>query len=202
MSMSGAAPSDIDHLRWLDATASVEWTGRSVLDIGCGSGFLCAELMRRGARAAVGIDMREPSVKADSWVFRKMDLEDRQWPRQFLAESPFDIITAFDLIEHLSSPWLLLSQMHALLAPTGQLILTTPNANSWERLLRPTTWSGAHDKQHKTLFTRYSLAFILDRSGFVPTKLIAPVRKLARLGALVPGVGAQIFVVCQKKAPA
>jgi hypothetical protein len=85
-----------------------------------------------------------------------------------------------------------------LLRPGGQLVVTTPNTNSWERLLRPTAWSGAQDPQHRILFNRYSLAFLLRRVGFKPLVVRAPLRKLAFLGPLAPEVGAQIFAVATK----
>jgi hypothetical protein len=84
-----------------------------------------------------------------------------------------------------------------LLEPEGLLVLTTVNVDSWERLIRPGEWSGATDAQHKILFTKYSLAFLLARTGFSVNVMAAPIRKIEFLGALQPGFGGQLFCVCK-----
>lgn len=201
-SYSGARAPDLDHLGWLAEHGIIgesRWAGKSLLDLGCGSGFICAEAARNGARHVVGIDLKDPDDAAQSWRFCSVDLESDHWhqdvPLASTGEHKFDLIFAFDILEHLSSPVKFLSQCHALLAPNGKLILTTPNTASWERVLKGEHWSGATDPQHKILFSRYSLQFLLKRTGFKPLVLRAPVRKLAKLGIPTPQVGAQIFCV-------
>ena len=199
---SGARAPDLDHLSWLGEHTSVglgDWAGKALLDLGCGSGFLCAEAARQGARHVVGIDLKSPDVEAKDWRFCTVDLEADDWtaevPRAQNGHSSFDLICAFDILEHLSSPVKFLNNCRNLLSSGGHLVLTTPNTASWERLLKGEAWSGATDPQHKILFSRYSLAFLLRRTGFHPMVLNAPVRKLARAHIPCPQVGAQIFCV-------
>src|SRR5690606_37460646 len=94
---------DHDHLAWLANYARLELRGRAVLDLGTGSGFLCAEAVRRGARHVVGIDVVRPSTVA-GWIYQEVDLDRRDWSE--LVERPrdgqgFDLVTAFDVLEHL-----------------------------------------------------------------------------------------------------
>ena len=201
-STAGARAPDHDHISWLAEYSIVDaagWKGKALLDLGCGSGYLCAEAARQGARHVVGIDLKNPDVAAQSWHFCSVDLESDAWaaavPRASTGGDRFDFICAFDIIEHLSSPVRFINQCRELLTPGGRLVLTTPNTASWERILKGEAWSGATDPQHKILFTRYSLGFLLRRSGFEPLVLRAPVRKLAKLGVPCPQVGAQIFCV-------
>ena len=200
--LSGARAPDRDHLRWLEEHLPKEnrgWKGKAVLDLGCGSGFLCAEAARQGARHVVGIDLKCPDVEAQSWRFCSLNLEAESWPRQLpcgvTGGDSFDLICAFDILEHLSSPVKFLSQCRGLMASGGSLVITTPNTASWERILKKDAWSGATDPQHKILFNRYSLGFLLRRSGFEPMVLMAPVRKLSNMGIPCPQVGAQIFCI-------
>lgn len=197
----GARAPDHDHLRWLAAYGLESCADQTILDVGCGSGFLCQEFMRRGAKKAVGVDLATPDVPPKAWVFLRQDLEDRTWPERVKTESDqtgFDLITAFDILEHLSSPVAFLSACLTLLNPNGKVVITTPNTNSWERLLKPQGWSGAMDVQHRILFNRYSLEFLLRRVGFAPTVMKAPLRKLSFLGAMTPDIGAQIIAVAGK----
>lgn len=197
---SGARAPDLDHIRWLsdfNVLGDTGWRGKAVLDLGCGSGFLCSEAARQGARHVVGVDLEAPDVETKGWQFARIDLESDVWPSQLhpTSETGFDVILAFDILEHLSAPAKFIASCRTLLHPHGQLVVTTPNTSSWERWLRRDRWSGAQDPQHKVLFTRYSLGFLLRRCGFKPTILKAPVRKLTGLGIPSPDVGAQIF--CQ-----
>lgn len=207
---SGAWGSDVDHLRWLRAAGVTSLSGRRLLDLGCGSGILCATALRDGASTVLGIDLHPPAVEAADAAqasqgrlrFLAADLNAATWARdltQALGWVPMDLIFLFDLLEHVDAPALLLRNCAELLAPQGQLVVTTPNCNSWERLLRPQTWSGAMDPQHKVIFTPWSLEFLAVRSGFSTDVLRAPIRKLEFLpSALQPNIGAQIFAVFKK----
>lgn len=189
--------SDSDHLAWLSHFDSLSWQGKKVLDIGCGSGFLCKQAVAGGASVAVGIDMLPPKglKSIDSWNFLSSDLELSQWKDDAIALSPegFDLILAFDIIEHVRSPWNLLHTCSDLLSDSGSILITTPNANSWERFMRPKTWSGSQDPQHKTLFNSYSLKFLLERLGYKLEYCKAPVRSIGAFNKLMPQLGGQLF---------
>ena len=196
-------PSDLDHLRWLNTKVNKSWQACNVIDLGCGSGYLCEWLKDQGAADVVGIDLEEPPALGakPNWTFGKVDL-DGKWDadlRRMLKGGSADYIFAFDIIEHLSSPWDFLSSCRNLLKPGGTLVLTTPNINSWERLLRPDNWSGARDPQHKILFAKYSLAFALAKGGFAVETLEAPLRSAKGLAPLLPDIGGQLFSVSKKQ---
>lgn len=191
-----ARPSDLDHWRWLVTAKASDFAGKSILDLGCGSGWICDKAMQEGARRAVGIDIVEPEnwrAGESRWEYASTDLDHPAWHEDLAG--PFDAIYAFDILEHLQSPYAFLCSCRRLLAPQGHLVLTTPNTLSWERRLRPRTWSGASDPQHKTLFHQYSLEFLLQRCGLSVQSLQAPLRKLSFLGPLIPDIGGQMLCV-------
>jgi 2-polyprenyl-3-methyl-5-hydroxy-6-metoxy-1,4-benzoquinol methylase len=196
----GQRAPDIDHLQWLQRDAGVDFRGRRFLDLGCGSGYLCAEAARAGAVKSVGVDLLPPGVATQGWEYQRVDLDGGDWHRQLDPNGEgFDVVSAFDILEHVTSPAHFVAACKELLRPNGRLIVTTPNTSSWERWLRPQHWSGATDPQHKILFCRYSLMFLLERSGFAVMSLRAPVRKLDRLiGRLAPQIGAQIICVARR----
>ena len=187
-------PSDIDHLTWLKNTGLISFSGKKILDLGCGSGFICTHATSEKADFVAGVDIEKPEMPVYGWHFLQVNLDQDNWHKE-LASHKFDFIFAFDILEHLESPYKFLCSCQKLLSEEGTLFLTTPNVGSWERLLKPITWSGARDPQHKILLSKYGLNFLLERSGFKNNKLSAPVRSLAFLGQLQPDIGGQFFVV-------
>ena len=200
--MNGMQPSssDIDHLRWLASSGITSLSGLRVLDLGCGSGYICDKAIHDGATSAVGIDLVKPRcLEASSkWVFLDSNLDGDGWIKQIPGQE-FDLVMAFDILEHLESPYRFLTAIKSILSKNGTLVLTTPNTLSWERFMKPASWSGAQDPQHKVLFNRYSLKFLLSRAGLNCSQMRAPMRSLAPLGPLQPEIGGQIICLASVK---
>lgn len=195
-------PSDLDHVKWLADEGLSNFSGKRCLDLGCGSGFLSERQALAGSSLAVGIDVvavsypeTNPFAGAKAPFFLQADLNNVSWLPTGFSDGQmqgFDLITAFDIIEDLDSPWVFLSVCRTLLSSTGSLVLTTPNASGWDRRLRPNRWSGESDPHHKILFTPFTLNFVLQRAGYRVDHLGAPMRKLGALGRKIGPIGGQI----------
>ena len=74
-------------------------------------------------------------------------------------------------------------------------LILSPGKDWLDRQLGP----GSQDPQHKTLFHRYSLQFLLAKAGFESVSIQAPMRLLKFLGPIQPQIGGQIFCVAKKK---
>lgn len=190
--------SDIDHLKWLASVGIGSLQGLRVLDLGCGSGFICHQAVKDGATSAIGIDIIKPRYfdENSKWIFLESNLDGDDWIKQ-IPQQEFDLVLAFDILEHLESPYRFVSAIRSVMSKNATLVLTTPNTQSWERFIKPSSWSGAQDIQHKVLFNRYSLKFLLARAGFKCTQLKAPMRSLTPLGVLQPQIGGQIICLAQ-----
>lgn len=194
---SGPRHSDAVHLEWLENLGLNSFAGLRLLDLGCGSGYLAHMAKSKGASVSIGVDIEKPKdgiFDEVSWQFVEANLDRDDWLNA-LPSKPFDIILAFDIIEHLRSPVAFLEQCRNLLSPQGSLYLTTPNTQSLERLLNPEGWSGAFDPQHRILFSKYSLGFLLRKTGLQAIQLRAPMRSLRWLPrAFQPPIGGQLLV--------
>lgn len=103
-------------------------TGKRVLDVGCGSGTLLAELDRQGA-VAYGIDIDSKAVEAARRAgARNVDCVSIP---DFVGKPPdiggFDFILLMDVLEHLTDPRQALQGLASLLAPGGKIVGTVPN---------------------------------------------------------------------------
>jgi len=104
-------------------------TGKRILEAGCGEGYGAA-LMARHAAHVVGVDYDAAALElarqrhqAPNLEYRAVNLLDlaRQQPGEF------DVVTNFQVLEHLDDPAPFLAAAAACVKPGGMLILTTPN---------------------------------------------------------------------------
>ncbi len=104
-------------------------TGKSVLEAGCGEGYGAAMMARHAARVvgvdynAAALDLARQRHQAPNLEYRAVNLLDlaRQSPGEF------DVVTNFQVLEHLEDPAPFLTAAAACVKPGGVLILTTPN---------------------------------------------------------------------------
>ena len=101
-------------------------SGKRVLDLGCGTGYGTADLARTAA-SAVGVDLAPEAIAYAVNHFpaaRFLECSANAVP---LPTGSFDLVTAFEVIEHLQDWRGLLTEAHRLLEPNGLLIVSTPN---------------------------------------------------------------------------
>jgi SAM-dependent methyltransferase len=102
--------------------------GKRALDAGCGAGYGSAELART-AQSVVGIDSAADAIEfarahyqAPNLTFEEASCGSLPYP-----DGSFDLIVAFEVIEHLSDWRQFLQEARRTLAPNGQFIVSTPN---------------------------------------------------------------------------
>jgi SAM-dependent methyltransferase len=102
--------------------------GKRALDAGCGAGYGSAELAR-AAQSVVGIDNAADAIEFASANYRAPNLTFEQASCDALpyADGSFDLIVAFEVIEHLPDWRRFLQEARRTLAPNGQFIVSTPN---------------------------------------------------------------------------
>ncbi|OFV91370.1 MAG: hypothetical protein A3H28_12000 [Acidobacteria bacterium RIFCSPLOWO2_02_FULL_61_28] len=127
---------NIELVEILSTQTEVAFAGKTVLDIGCGTGGLASVVTEEGG-SYIGLDYY-PAVLEMAQAFIR-DLPHSP-PAQLLRGSgtslplrdeSVDLVTAFDVIEHLvgGESWQLafLREIRRVLRPDGILLLTTPN---------------------------------------------------------------------------
>ncbi|MET1026628.1 MAG: bifunctional 2-polyprenyl-6-hydroxyphenol methylase/3-demethylubiquinol 3-O-methyltransferase UbiG [Dongiaceae bacterium] len=104
--------------------------GFSILDIGCGGGLLTEPLARLGA-AVTGIDASERNIAIARAHATKSDLKITYLPcaaeNLVSGSARFDIVTAMEVIEHVSDPGVFIATAAQLLKPDGLMFVATMN---------------------------------------------------------------------------
>ena len=139
-----------------------------VLDLGCSSGRL-AEQLRKLGHHVVGVD----GVEVDGVRDRvdRLVLGDLEDGIPAAAGGDFDVVIAADVIEHLSRPAALLRGLPTVLAPDGEILVSTPNFAHWYPRVRVATGlfdydrRGILDETHLRFFTRRSLLRTVRSAG-------------------------------------
>jgi SAM-dependent methyltransferase len=129
--------------------------GGKILEVGCGTGHNLAMLMRFGDVDAVELDESVRAI-AESRLGRQV-MAGRLPELDDVADSTYDLIAAFDVIEHIAEADAAMASIARKLRPGGKLAITVP-AHQW-------MWS-AHDtiNHHKRRYSKRSLAALVDRS--------------------------------------
>ena len=125
-----------------DECSRTPLAGKTALDVGCGAGLLTEPLVRLGA-SVTGIDASPEVIAVAQEHAREMALEiDYRAGDVQQLEGQFDLVTAMEVIEHVADPSAFLKALAKRLAPDGLLILSTPNATAWSRLMMITIGEG------------------------------------------------------------
>jgi SAM-dependent methyltransferase len=102
--------------------------GKQVLDAGCGTGYGSGELAKAAAWV-VGVDQSADAVLFARENYRLPNLRFVQGSVTSLPhpDSSFDLVVAFEVIEHLERWREFLLEVRRVLVPSGQFIVSTPN---------------------------------------------------------------------------
>ena len=146
---------------------------QDVLDLGCGEGFLAAQLAAQGNRVT-GVDFL-PEVKDGSGLQRYFSADLDGGIAHVIRElngQRFDRVLLLDVLEHLKRPETLLLQCHEVLQRDGYVVVSVPNiANITVRAMLlfgrfNYTDRGILDRTHLRFFTRTTARRFLEENGF------------------------------------
>ena len=139
-------------------------TGGTVLDVGCSSGLLLAEIGKLGDYELLGVELKAEA--ADAAQSRGIEV----W-RGDVQDAPFavasvDLILLQHVLEHVFDPIAMLRTVHGLLKPGGRVCGEVPNLDCWDFRLFGRTWGGGHAPRHLWHLTPATLRRALSATGF------------------------------------
>lgn len=143
---------------------------KKILDIGSATGLFLYGMREHGWNVA-GV---EPSRFASDYAHQKYGIfivngfvNETNFPNE-----SFDVITLWDVFEHLPNPNEVLEIAYKWIKPGGIIIITTPNTASWLRKRYQDNWAGWDTPRHYHIYNKNNLSAMLTRAGFDITKYL------------------------------
>ncbi len=142
--------------------------GQTLLDVGCGTGeFMVAA--RNCGYQVTGIDFDPSAVKLarernELECVYTTDLDDLGGTHGDLT---FDVITAFEVLEHIATPRAFLSNLKKLLSPQGYLVISVPFRDRWPAF----RYDWDFPPHHFTRWSKKAIETFLSSNGFRVLKI-------------------------------
>ncbi|MBL7884487.1 MAG: methyltransferase domain-containing protein [Bacteroidia bacterium] len=135
----------------------------NMIDLGCSNGLFLECAKKRGWNVH-GTEFAEECINAckkKGIVIYKSD----QLPKDLLAQK-FDVVTSFEVIEHINTPNEEIELIKSLLRSGGVFYFTTPNFNSISKYLLKEKWNIVEYPEHLSYFTPKTINYLLKKHGF------------------------------------
>ena len=140
------------------------------LDIGAGDGAFLEQLVQLGFRDITGVEPSAAPIACSKPEVRNLIRHDIFRARDFEGQR-FDLVTGFQVMEHLWNPGELARDVNSLLNPGGLFVTVTHNLRAFSaRLLGDK--SPIFDIEHLQLFSEKTIRALLQRSGFTDIRVL------------------------------
>lgn len=133
----------------------------SILDVGCGTGYLIEALAQNGYKNLIGIEPHiEETIIGNGFKVLKGRVEELN------KLNSFDVIMMHHSFEHMSNPDKVLESVSELLTPEGVLILRIPVCDSEAFEIYLENWGQLDAPRHVYLYSTKSVQLLAERHGF------------------------------------
>jgi len=141
---------------------------RTLLDVGCGSGRFLAR-MRDLGWTVCGVEPDPEAAERARGL--GLTVHTGTLSQAGFPSAAFDVVTLWEVIEHLPNPVEALVEVARVLRPDGLLVLSTPNVESLAARWFGAYWFNADVPRHVALYTPQALRRLLERAGFSTHRL-------------------------------
>lgn len=183
-----------------------DYSGKKILDVGCGEGVLGAMLKEEKKVLIHGIDISDEEIEKAKKVLDEaycVDIETvTAWPEK-IREQKYDVIILTEVLEHILFPEKIVRRLKELSDKKTGVIITVPNVLFWKNRLSiflgrfDYTEQGLMDRGHIHFFSWESLQKMLKDEGYTITETAHhfPTRFARPFARFFPGLFAYQFIL-------
>lgn len=104
----------------------ITWNGKSVLDVGCGTGELAYLISKKGGRV-VAVDYSKNAIEIAKKKYVHPNLSYKLLDVSKKISGKYDVITSIGTLEHMDKPYEMFKKFKNHLNPKGKIVITCPN---------------------------------------------------------------------------
>lgn len=157
--------------------------GLRLLDIGCGEGFFLFNASRAGYTTR-GVELSEDAAAYARREFG-LDVDAKPFEELHLPGNEFDVVTLWQVLEHVPHPLAILSEAHRVLKPGGLLALSTPDIGSTPARVLGSRWWNIR-MVHINQFTTATLTALVRNAGFRDISSVSYRECISLLALFIP----------------
>lgn len=150
----------------------------NILDMGCGQGDFLIEAKKRNWKV-YGTEYSQAAVKLCE--SRNIEMYQGDLDKNIFPDINFDVITSFEVIEHINNPQELMIVVEKKLKGNGLFYCTTPNFNALLRYLEKDKFKMIVYPEHISFYTKKSLQFLGNKYNFKALSVLTTGIDIARL---------------------
>lgn len=151
-----------ERLELIEQFLPVDPRNATLLDVGCGTGWFLESAIERGYTVE-GVEFARELARITS---ERIDVPITSMPLdEFKGSDRFDVITMFDVLEHVENPQEVLGSIHRLLKPGGVGMIFVPNLESLGNYVLGANSNLIMPAEHLFQFTRKSLSMMLSKAS-------------------------------------
>jgi SAM-dependent methyltransferase len=135
-----------------------------LLDVGCATGIFLKGIRNCGNWEAYGVEINAQAAHIAQE--HGLDVRVGTLEQAGFTDGFFDVVTLWDVLEHLHDPGGSLREIYRILKPDGLLVIRVPNASSTDARLFGRYWAGLDAPRHLYVFTPVTLDALLVANNF------------------------------------
>lgn len=139
-------------------------TKGKLLDVGCGYGIFLHMAKQKGWDV-FGVELSQPAVTYCQTVYN-LNIFNGEIEHANFSEQFFDVITGWDILEHIPDPPSFLKTIRQLIKKDGILALSLPNIQSWAAKFSGSKWWTLLPKEHLWHFSPETLSRLLNEQNY------------------------------------
>ena len=150
----------------------IHGAGRNhLLEVGAGFGLFCEEMHKRSFFERISA-VEATQALSGTLARKKIEVFNDLFER-IVFENQFDVVVAFEVIEHITNPFRHLKKAHDVLKDKGLLILSFPNCDGFDIATLGKS-SDSIDHEHLNYFNSVSITRLLNKAGFSIASIETP----------------------------
>jgi 2-polyprenyl-3-methyl-5-hydroxy-6-metoxy-1,4-benzoquinol methylase len=139
--------------------------GGRLLDLGCSVGTFLTGMQHLDNWELFGVEIN-PDVAQIARQRYTLNVFTGTLEEAAYPDDHFDVVTMWDVLEHLHDPVGTLQEINRILKPGGIVVIRVPNLASLDARLFGNAWAGLDAPRHLYVFTPKTLAVALEKAGF------------------------------------